>query len=104
VFLHVSQAFDKVWHKGLLIKLRDRLPHSLYLILKSYLTDREFQAKYNQTTSYLYPIQSGVPQGRVWAPVFANLPINIGIEIAKFADNIAILASDLNHITASQKL
>jgi hypothetical protein len=34
----------------------------------------------------------------------ADLPTNIGTEIATFADDTAILASDQNAITASQKL
>jgi hypothetical protein len=75
-----------------LIKLEDSLPHPSYLILKSYLTDRLPQVKYNQTTSHLYPTQSGVPQGSVLAPVLyniytADLPTNIGTEITTFADD-----------------
>lgn len=41
-FLDVSQAFDRVWHAGLLFKLKHFLPPSYYLILKSYLEDRFF--------------------------------------------------------------
>jgi hypothetical protein len=36
VFLDIEQSFDKVWHKGLLYKLKRNLPDQLYLILKSY--------------------------------------------------------------------
>jgi hypothetical protein len=90
-------------------KLKDSLTLPLRLILKSYLTDRLFQVKYNQTTSDLYPIQSGVPQGSVLAPVLytiytADLPTNIGTEKASFADDTAIMASDQNPVSASQKL
>jgi len=38
-FIDISQAFDKVWHPGLLYKLKRTLPHPLYSILKSYLTN-----------------------------------------------------------------
>jgi hypothetical protein len=34
-FLDISQAFDKVWHTGLLYKLRQSLPLNYYIILKS---------------------------------------------------------------------
>ncbi|KAL1129360.1 hypothetical protein AAG570_013887 [Ranatra chinensis] len=39
-FLDVEQAFDRVWHPGLLYKLKKILPSTYYLILQSYLKDR----------------------------------------------------------------
>jgi len=44
VFLNISQAFDRVWHDddGLLFKLRNCLPSPIFLLIKSYLTDRYF--------------------------------------------------------------
>ncbi|KAL4090127.1 hypothetical protein QTP88_025026 [Uroleucon formosanum] len=39
VFLDIAQAFDKVWHKGLLIKLREQLPHTWCALIKSYLSE-----------------------------------------------------------------
>jgi hypothetical protein len=40
VFLYIAEAFDRVWHRGLLHKLRSTLPDHFYLLLKSYLTNR----------------------------------------------------------------
>lgn len=37
VFLDVSQAFDKVWHDGLLCKITQILPSKYYKFLRSYL-------------------------------------------------------------------
>jgi hypothetical protein len=34
-FLVVAQAFDKVWHKELHMKLREQLPHSWCALLES---------------------------------------------------------------------
>jgi hypothetical protein len=42
-FLHITQVFDKVWHPGLLFKIRKILPHAYYRILESYLTDSSFK-------------------------------------------------------------
>jgi hypothetical protein len=42
VFPDIQQAFDKVWHKGLLYKLKKNLSDQLYLIIKSYLSERCF--------------------------------------------------------------
>jgi hypothetical protein len=42
-FLDISQAFDKVykvWHEGLLYKIKTLFPDSIYKILKSYLENR----------------------------------------------------------------
>jgi hypothetical protein len=33
VFLDIAQAFDRIWHRGLLQKLRPTLPDHFYLLL-----------------------------------------------------------------------
>jgi hypothetical protein len=63
VFLDVEQAFDKVWHEGLLCKLISRLPYQLYLVLKSYLEEGYFQVKIDDTLSDYHLIKAGVLQG-----------------------------------------
>ena len=65
VFLNIQQAFDKVWHEGLLYKIKKILPHPYYSILKSYLTNRQFIVKCLDATSATFPIESGIPQGSV---------------------------------------
>jgi hypothetical protein len=37
LFLDVAQAFDKVWHDGLLFKIKKFMPYQLFLIIKSFL-------------------------------------------------------------------
>jgi hypothetical protein len=44
-FLDVLKAFNRVWHTGLLNKLRQSFPLNYYLILKSYLHSRYFLFK-----------------------------------------------------------
>jgi hypothetical protein len=44
-FLDISQASNKVWHTGLLYKLRRPLLLNYFLILKSYLHNRHFLVK-----------------------------------------------------------
>ncbi|CAH2218448.1 jg8322 [Pararge aegeria aegeria] len=54
VFLDIQQAFDRVWHEGLLYKLKTLLPNSLYMILKSYLSQRKYQVKFEDELSNIY--------------------------------------------------
>ena len=109
VFLDIQQAFDKVWHEGLLYKLKKVLPHTYYSILKSYLSNRQFMVKYVDATTTTFPIEAGIPQDSVLGPLLfsiytADLPISTEITIATFVDDTALLASHANPIIASSTL
>ena len=67
-------TLDKVWHQGLLYKLREKLPDQIFLILNSYINDRYFQVKIENTLSQYYPVQAGVPQGSVLGPLYGRHP------------------------------
>jgi hypothetical protein len=108
-FLYISQAFDRVWHTGLLPKLRQFLPLNYYLILKSYLHNRHFQVKVEDLYTDLLPVNAGVPQSSVLGPLLyllytADLPTSPDSTIAPFADDTAVLATDPDPVIASQKL
>ena len=45
VFLDIAQAFDKVWHEGLIYKIKTLLPKQFYEILENYLFQRNYQVK-----------------------------------------------------------
>jgi hypothetical protein len=62
-FLDASQAFDKVWHPGLLFKIKRILLSSYFNLLKSYVNERQFQTKFNGEISSRFHIHSGVPHG-----------------------------------------
>ena len=95
-FLDISQAFDKVWHQGLLYKLKLLFSDSIYNILRSYLENRYFLIKYRDACSPFFPVLSGVPQGSVLGPLLyllytADLPITPESTTATFADDTAVL-------------
>lgn len=105
-FLDVSQAFDKVWHEGLLFKIKLLLPHSYFNIFKSYLTNRTFQIKFQDVTSSLSEIHSGVPQGSVLGPILYtifthDLPMDPEVTTATFADDTVFLSSHQDSVVAS---
>jgi hypothetical protein len=54
VFLDISQARDKVWHQGLLYKIKTILPSSYYKLLQSYLKERVFYTKVGTESSRHY--------------------------------------------------
>lgn len=108
-FLDVQQAFDRVWHKGLLCKIKEKLPHSLFHILASYLSDRIFQVKHGDARSKFYNIEAGVPQGSVIGPtlynIFTNdLPTSEQVTVATYADDIAYLSCHKSPEIASMQL
>ena len=62
VFLNVSKAFDKVWHKGLLFKLHQLgIVGTLYDWIEHYLTGRSQKVVINGISSSLRNLQTGVP-------------------------------------------
>lgn len=77
------------------------MPYSYYLILKSFLEDRYFTVKYNNSFSAYHKIKAGVPQGSDLSPILYNIftsdtPLSNSTTLATYADDTAILASNLD--------
>jgi hypothetical protein len=102
VFLDISEAFDKMWHTGLLYKLRRALPLIYFLLLKSYLLSRHFLVKIGTDQSALTSINAGVPQGSVLVPLLyllytEDLPTSPGTLTATFADDTSMDIIAIQH-------
>ena len=112
VFLDISKAFDKVWHDGLIFKLRQNGVNGRVLkLFESYLSNRKQRVVINGSYSEYLPIESGVPQGSVLGPllflIYINdLEKNIKSNIKFFADDTMLFsivkdpkvtAMELNH-------
>ena len=109
LFLDTEKAFDRVWHDGLLAKLKPHLPDTLFLILASYLSKRTFSVKCEDAVSKSYQITAGVPQGSVLGPllylVYAHdYPIGDSVKIAHYADDVAALAKGISSEQAHSRL
>ncbi|GFX52861.1 probable RNA-directed DNA polymerase from transposon X-element [Trichonephila clavipes] len=77
VFLDIQKAFDRVWINGLTFKLITfNIPHPLIHLIHSYLTNRSFRIRINETLSNEHSVSAGCPQGSLLGPLLFNLYIN----------------------------
>ena len=71
VFLDISKAFDRVWHAGLLLKLKKNgINGNLLRLISSFLSDRYQRLVLNGQSSDWEKISAGVPQGSILGPLF----------------------------------
>ena len=62
-FLHIAQAFDRVWHDGLLYKLKTLNTNSaIYNIIKSFLSNHCFSVLINDSNSEIKQLTTSVLQ------------------------------------------
>ena len=98
VFLDISKAFDKVWHKGLIFKLEQNgISGGLLQLIENYLSNRKQRVVLNNFNSQYSSIESGVPQGSVLGPllflIYINdLEKNIKYNIKFFADDTMLFS------------
>ena len=110
VFCDVSKAFDRVWHKGLLCKLRAAgISGNLLSWFESYLSERRQRVILPGTQSDWNYIHAGVPQGSILGPLLFLLYINdivkdIQSNIRIFADDTSLFIEVENPDTAAQTL
>ena len=99
LFLDVSKAFDRVWHRGLLYNLeRLGIKSELLEFFRDYLPDRQQRVALRGILSSWTTINSGVPQGSIMGPllflIYTNdMPDDIKTQIKMFADDTILGAS-----------
>ena len=99
IFLDISSAFDKVWHKGLLAKLfQIGIEDDAFNLFQSYLSNRKQVVVVEGVKSDTSDVMAGVPQGSMLGPLlfknFINdITSNLESEITIFADDTTLLAT-----------
>ena len=97
VSLDASAAFDRVWHEGLLFKLRQfGIKGTFYNWIKNYLNGRKQRVVIEGSFSEWIRILCGVPQGSILGPLLFLIYTNdivedIECEILLFADDTSLL-------------
>lgn len=106
----LSQAFDRAWHEGLLFKIKNFCFTPSFLpILRLYLHKRRYEVKFNNEVAPLNEIFSGVPQWSILGTILdllftADLPTHAQTTTATYADDTAVLSTNINPAIASANI
>ena len=77
VALDISKAFDRVWHAGLLHKLKSYgILGQIFCLISSFLSNRRLHVVLHGKSSQEYPVNAGVTQGSILSPTIFLLYIN----------------------------
>ena len=97
ILLDISKAFDKVWHPGLLFKLKQLgITGNLLQWIESYLTNRRQRVVVGGKSSPSLHIHAGVPQGSILGPLLFLIFINdmtrdLHLECHQYADDTTLV-------------
>ena len=112
VWVDLEKAFDRVWTKGLLLKLlKTNITHKMYNGIKQYIHNRKakvcLKGKYSRTASF----KQGVPQGGVLSPSLFLISLNDlisttspNVKAVQYADDLALICSEDSLILAQKRL
>ena len=104
--LHISKAFDRVWHAGLFHRLKSYgISGQIFGLISSFLSNKWLRVVLDGKSSQEYPVNARVPQGSILGPTLFLLYINdladdVTCDIAIYADDTSLYskfdqASDL---------
>ena len=108
VFLDISKAFDKVWHEGLIFKLKQNgISGDLLQILSDFLSNRKQRVVLNGQNSSWTNVHAGVPQGSILGPLLFLIYINdladdLSSNVKLFADDTSLF-SVVHDVNASAR-
>ena len=97
-FLDISKAIDRVWHEGLIYKLKTiGVSNNLLTLFQSFPDNRYQRVLLNGQNSHWELIKAGVPQGAILGPllflIYINdLSKNLISSVKLFADDTSVFS------------
>ena len=110
VFIDLQQAYDRIWRKGLLLKMQNiGIKGKMYNWIKSFLTDRLIQTQINDTISSKAVLEEGLPQGSCLSCtlflIFLNdISTTLKSDKALFADDLMLWHTGDSTIISGRRL
>ena len=110
VFLDISKAFDKVWHDGIIFKLKQNgISGNLLNLLSNFLRNSKQRVVLNGQTSSRADVNAGVPQGSILGPLLFLICINdladgLSSNAKLFADDTSLFSVVQNANTTAKEL
>ena len=110
VFLDISKAFDKVWHEGLIFKLKQNgISGKLLNLIKDFLKNRMQRAVLNGQFSSWADVAAGVPHGSMLGPLLFLIFINdltndLSSNAKLFADDTSLFSIVFNVDATAKEL
>ena len=107
---YISRAFDKVWHKGLIFKLKQNgISDKILNIITDFLSFRKQRVVLNGKASPWVSIEAGVPQGSMLGPLLFLIYINdlsedLSTTAKLFADDTSLFSTVQNVNTSASHL
>ena len=108
--LDISKAFDRVWHAGLLHKLKSYgISGQILGVIFSFLSNRRRRVALDGKSSQEYPVNAGVTQGSIPCPTLflldiSDLPDGVIYDIAIYADILHPILSVMRHLICGSDL
>ncbi|KAJ4440600.1 hypothetical protein ANN_08746 [Periplaneta americana] len=98
LLLDVENVYDTVWHPGLIYKLYQAgIDPSLVRLIASFLTNRSFQVKYQNSLSSIKESKAGFPKDQYYHHFYnlyiADIPTSANIKIYQYADDTAFTST-----------
>ena len=99
VFLDISKAFDRVWHKGLLCKLKCMgIDGNFLKLVESFLSNRYQGVVLNGQVPSWADVKAVVPQGSILCPSFFLIYINDLSENLKSTVKLSAIDTSIFHV------